>query len=90
MRKSLRKVFQDWYQLNNERQKLQSIYMLIVFAALVAAGLLGLVNYRLGQNVLLISGIGAIVYLVNLVTWALFDSLSNEIAAKNKPPTKKK
>lgn len=90
MRKSLRKVFQDWYQLNNERQKLQSIYMLIVFAALVAAGLLGLVNYRLGQNVLLIWGIGAIVYLVNLVTWALFDSLSNEIAAKNKPPTKKK
>ncbi len=90
MRESFEKVFTDWNRINNERQKLQSIYMLIVFLALIAAGLFSLVNYRVGQNILLISGIGAMVYLINLVTWALFDSLSNEISRKKQPPAKKK
>lgn len=75
MYKTLRDALSAWNKEANERQKLQYTYVAIVVALLVVAGLVSLVNYDLSQKLLLVVFAAAGLFVINLVVWALLQSL---------------
>lgn len=75
MYKTLRDALTAWNKEANERQKLQSTYVAIVVVLLVVAGLVSLVNYDLSQKLLLAVFAAAGLFVINLVVWALLQSL---------------
>lgn len=72
---SVKKYLQAWSANTNERQKIQHAYVVAVIALVIIAGLVGLVNYRLSQNILGIAFFIVILWVANLVAWALLQSL---------------
>lgn len=91
MNETIIQALRQWHAEHDARQKLQHLYIVIIFSTLVLAGLISLVNYQIGQNILLIASVGALVYMVNLITWAMFDSLTrNFFYPKPKPSAKSK
>lgn len=75
MYKSLQSSITEWSESTSERQKLQHVYLMLVVVLLVVAGLAGLVNYSLSQQILGLAFLAAIVFLANLVIWALLQSI---------------
>lgn len=71
---TIRETLQKWNENYDNRAKLQSVYLAISISTLVIAGIVGLLNHDLGQNILLISLVAFVVFLVNSVTWALLQS----------------
>ena len=71
---SLMNYLYDWNKNTSERVKLQHTCLALGFAGLIIAGLVGLLNYRLGQTI-----VGAalgifLVFVANAVIWALLQS----------------
>ena len=64
-----------WSEETSDRQKLQHTFVAVGIFFLIAAGLAGLVNYQLSQQILGLAFLAGIVFLVNLVVWALLQSL---------------
>lgn len=75
MYETIRNSLTEWAHDTSERQKLQHVYIVAVVVLLVVAGLAGLVNYHLSQQILGLAFLAGIVFLVNLVVWALLQSL---------------
>lgn len=71
MMKSLR----EWNATHNERSKLQHAYIALAVVSIIAAGLIGLVNYDLGQRLTTIALIVLGVFFINLVAWTLLSGL---------------
>lgn len=71
---SLKHSLISWAQHTSDRQKLQHAYIAVAVTLLVVAGVLGLLNYVLGQQLLAIAIAAAGVFLVNAVAWALLQS----------------
>lgn len=71
---TLIEALKDWSRTNDRHSKLQHVYLTLAAVLLVVAGLASLVNYRLGQSILFLSGAAALVFLANAVVWALTDS----------------
>ena len=82
----------EWSRSTTERQKLQHVYLAVAAAMLVVAGVFGLANYTLGQQLLAIAIAAAGAFLVNAVAWALLQSfvLLRIEKPTSKPTTKKK
>lgn len=74
MFESIKETLVTWNTKNDERAKLQQAYIAIAFVMLIVAGLIGLLNRDLGQNLLLIAIISAGMFLVNAVVWSLLQS----------------
>lgn len=72
---SIKKSLIVWNSSTNERQKMQHTYIVAVVALIIIAGLVGLVNYQLSQNILTIAFVAAVLWVANLVVWALLQSL---------------
>lgn len=85
MYKSLKKSFLTWSESTNERQKMQHTYLAAVVVLIILAGLVGLVNYQLSQTVLALAFGAAALWVVNLVVWALLQSLILLPLSKNQP-----
>ena len=83
-------VLIEWNEKTTERQKLQHVYALVAVAALMIAGVTSLVNYSLGQKLLLIVVLALLVLAVNMMTWALLQSFLLMRLAQNKANTKLK
>jgi cell division protein FtsW (lipid II flippase) len=64
----------SWNTKNGERAKLQHAYIVIAAALLVVAGVVGLMNRELGQNILFIAIISAAMFLANAIAWSLLQS----------------
>lgn len=95
MYKSLKKSLYTWSTETSERQKMQHTYIATVIALIVVAGLVGLVNYHLSQNILAIAFLAAAVWVVNLIVWALLQSLvilplDKNTVMKTPTPTRKR
>lgn len=60
-----------WNENTDERVKLQHVYAFGGVALLVVAGLVGLVNYTLGQTLMNIALISIAVFFINAIVWAL-------------------
>ncbi len=74
MFESVKESIRVWNMSNSDRVKLQHIYIVTAISLLVIAGVLGLVNRELGQNILVAAIVSAALFLVNAVTWSLVQS----------------
>lgn len=75
MNATIQKALRDWNRNNNERTKLQQAYVVGALGLLVAAGLIGLINYDLGQQLTTVALITLGVFFINLVAWTLLHGL---------------
>ena len=89
-----------WRNETSDRVKLQHVYLAIAIASVLVAGLVGLVNYDTGQQLVTLGLISLGLYLINTVVWALIDGLllvridrtsrSKKLASTRKSTTTKK
>lgn len=68
------RTLQEWNDTTDGRQKLQHAYLFSAGLLVLAAGVLGLINYDMGQRVLLIAIIAGGLFFVNAIAWALLQS----------------
>ena len=71
---SLQELLTNWNKKHDSRAKLQHTYLVVAVALVVLAGLIGLVNMNMGQQMLAIALVSAGVFLINAVAWALLES----------------
>lgn len=72
---SLKQSLTAWAETTSDRVKLQHTYVVVTIALVVAAGVLGLLNRSIGQQILAVAIASAAIFLVNGVVWALLQSL---------------
>jgi tellurite resistance protein TehA-like permease len=91
MIESLKASLAVWYAKTDERTKLQQTYISIAVILLIGAGVIGLFNHTLGQNILLVAILSAAMFLINAVTWSLLQSaLLSRINTRRTVTTRKK
>lgn len=74
MYESLKTTLSSWNESTSDRNKLQHFYIALAVLLLVAAGVIGLLNQNLGQQILALAIAAAAVFLVNSIAWALLQS----------------
>ena len=74
MYQSILTYLTQWNENTDARHKLQHVYAFGSAALLVIAGLIGLVNYNLGQTLMNIALIGIAIFFINAIVWALLTS----------------
>lgn len=74
MFESLKQSLSQWQSRTNERVKLQHTYLAVAIGLLLVAGIIGLVNHNLGQNILAAAIVSATIFIINAVTWSLLQS----------------
>ena len=74
MFESLSESLKLWNKNNDDRAKLQHTFLFLVITLVILAGLFGLLNVELGQNILGLALVAGGVYLINSVAWALLQS----------------
>jgi hypothetical protein len=74
MIESLKASLTTWSAKTSDRVKLQHAYIIAAFILLVCAGIIGLLNYSLGQTILFAAIISAALFLINAITWSLLQS----------------
>jgi len=91
MFETIKESLNKWQSRNDDRTKLQHTYIVVSLGLLVVAGIVGLMNRDLGQNILVIAIISAGVFLVNAVVWSLVQSaVISRTAIRSASTTKKK
>lgn len=91
MFESLKTSLAAWDTKTSERVKLQHAYIAVAVVLLVVAGVIGLMNRDLGQNILVVAIISAAMFLANAVAWSLLQSaFLMRIAASKRSSTRKK
>ncbi len=88
MYSTLIEALRQWNKTNDRHAKLQHIYLSLALIILVLAGLIGLVNYGLGQSLLFLSTVALLIFIANAIVWALADSFI--VARLTKRPTSRK
>lgn len=73
-----------WNKQTSSFSKLQHAYAALTIIMLIIAGIIGLINYRLGQGLLFLSLFSLTVFVANGVIWALVRTF---IIAQPKKPT---
>ncbi len=74
MYESLKLSLVSWNDTTSDRDKLQHLYITSAVVLLVAAGVMGLVNQNLGQQILGAAIGAAALFIINAVAWALLQS----------------
>lgn len=74
MIESINEFLSKWKTNSNDRVKLQHTYLATAVALVLAAGIVGLVNYGIGQQLLAVAVVCAGVFLANAVVWSLLQS----------------
>ena len=90
MIESVLALLYQWNKSNDDRTKLQHSYLAGAIGALVIGGVIGLFDYRLGQNLLTVALGLALLFVINLVAWALLQAFVLTKLAKPKRTTTKK
>ncbi len=74
MYESLKSSLTTWNDTTSDRNKLQHLYIATALSLLAVAGVIGLLNQSLGQQLLAIAIAAAGIFLINAVAWALLQS----------------
>lgn len=74
MYQSIKEFLTRWDAQTTDRQKMQHAYISLAITLVIAAGIFGLLNQYLGQQILAIAIACAGIFLVNAVAWALLQS----------------
>lgn len=91
MIESLRTSLALWQTKTSDRTKLQHAYIIMAVGLLILAGIIGLLNRALGQNILVISILSATLFLTNAVVWSLLQSaILSRINTRRSSVTRKK
>ncbi len=91
MFETLKESFISWNSKTNERAQMQHAYIALAVTLLVAAGIVGLLNRELGQNVLMLAILSAGMFLANAVVWSLLQSaVISRIKPRRTTPARKK
>ncbi|NCU38587.1 hypothetical protein EOL96_06045 [Candidatus Saccharibacteria bacterium] len=75
MYNSVKKMLVKWNVSYDEREKLQHAYVALAFMLVISAGLIGLINYDLGQQMTAIALLFLVMFVVNLVFWTLLQGI---------------
>lgn len=88
---ALKESLQKWNTKYGERAKLQHAYIVAAIGLVVVAGIVGLINHNLSQNILLVAIVSAGAFLINAVVWSLLQSaVLSRISARRKVSDRKK
>ena len=71
---SLLSLVKEWNRTTDSFTKLQHAYALIACLLLISAGIIGLVNYSLGQSILFLATAAVIAFIANGVVWSLLNT----------------
>ena len=74
MMHTLHELLVDWNKSHDGRTKLQYAYGVAALGLVIVAGLVGLVNYSLGQSIVFIAAVLVLIFIANAVLWALLES----------------
>jgi tellurite resistance protein TehA-like permease len=88
---SIQKFLRSWKTTTTDRAKLQQTYMSATIVLVLLAGIVGLVNYDLGQGLLAAAAASIGVFFVNAIVWSLLQSaLLLRLETRKSVPRKKK
>jgi branched-subunit amino acid ABC-type transport system permease component len=79
-----------WKANSSERAKLQHTYAILALGLILLAGIIGLMNYAVGQQILAAAILAAGVFLINAVVWSILQSAVLLRLGSRKPIAKKK
>ena len=86
---SIMDVLRAWNKSTPERVKLQHVYIAIVIAVTVVAGLVSLINAQLGRQLIAVAGIALVAAIANALTWALIRVYLLDRLDRKRPSSKK-
>lgn len=90
MFESMQESLKKWNSKYDGRAKLQHAYIAISVGLLLTAGVIGLVDRGVGQNILMVAIISAGAFVTNAVVWALLQSaVLSRISARKSLARKK-
>ncbi|MDN5274491.1 MAG: divTM7 [Candidatus Saccharibacteria bacterium] len=91
MIESLKTSLAIWQTKTSDRTKLQHTYITVAGGLLIVAGIVGLLNPTLGQNILGVAILSAAMFLANAVVWSLLQSaVLSRISTRRPSVTRKK
>ena len=82
-------VLRAWNKSTPERVKLQHVYIAIIIAVTVVAGLVSLINVQLGRQLITVAGIALLAVIANALTWALIRVYLLDRLDRKRPNSKK-
>ncbi len=82
-------VLRAWNKSTPERVKLQHVYIAIIIAVTVVAGLVSLINVQLGRQLITVAGIALLAVIANALTWALIRVYLLDRLDRKRPSSKK-
>ena len=82
-------VLRAWNKSTPERVKLQHVYIAIIIAVTVVAGLVSLINAQLGRQLIAVAGIALVAVIANALTWALIRVYLLDRLDRKRPNSKK-
>ena len=82
-------VLRAWNKSTPERVKLQHVYIAIIIAVTVVAGLVSLINAQLGRQLITVAGIALVAVIANALTWALIRVYLLDRLDRKRPNSKK-
>lgn len=89
--KQFEQIVADWNKSHDSFAKLQHAYVAIAVASFLLAGVVSLMNYRLGQSILFIAMCATLVFVGNGVVWALLRTfVISRLDTKKPTQTRKK
>jgi len=71
---SIKAFLINWNSSTSERQKLQHSYLIITVVAVLVAGIVSLLNAKLGHRLVTIAIIAIGAYIANAIVWNLLQS----------------
>jgi hypothetical protein len=90
MFESMHESLKKWNTRYTDRAKLQHAYIAVSVGLLLIAGVIGLIDRGVGQNILMVAIISAGAFVTNAVVWALLQSAVLSRLGLRKSPARKK
>lgn len=87
---SIQESLKKWSIKYDSRAKLQHTYIVAAIGLVLVAGVVGLMNRNLSQNILLVAIISAGAFLTNAVVWSLLQSAVLSRLSSRKSTARKK
>jgi hypothetical protein len=67
-------ILVNWNSSTSERQKLQHSYLVITVVVILLAGIVSLLNFKLGHRMVFVALVAIGAYLTNAIIWNLMQS----------------
>ena len=86
----IKQLLITWNAEKNQRLKMQRAYFILVILLAVASGLITLVNIAIGRSLIMVGALIALVYIVNGLSWMIFDMIVGKKVDQLTKTTEKK